>query len=487
MAEPQAPHSSRFQWLPNSLLNPVAIFLVVLVVALIYVSQQDSVPQYVELFDGYQPTKPEINRIMIAFSQSDLDGYQVVEDRIHVPTSEKAKYLSAVHDSHAVPSVLQNEKSIDANIFLSRSQQQALRQDHKKRQIRDMILLLPFVREAWLELDWSDSNYYQQNKGSAIVMVRLSNGQAITRQQVNTIKGIVGGAFSDIPTSQIVVADANMGISYNDLDDSSQSELIEFVSWRMQRRIHYSERLAGLLNEFPGLRIEVEVRKPKRLSNKPDTEKIAKKIPTKFAIHETRMKLNTNGVARIPTERLPQVAYSNNDHNATSTASYRTPAADNANQSLEVVDVFLKVPAELANATRNTPLNSQDKSERKNGFDTLKSQLTARVRSTFPELGDTDQLNVLISVIENPGTKRQEQSNAISSAIQMYWPIVAALAIGLIGIVVSRRPSPDMVVSPRSNEQHLDPQELETQLTTLIDKDPEAAAKVIKNWIRDAG
>lgn len=476
---------------PNNL--PIVAIVVLIIGAAVYAAIQSNQPESCELFEGYSPTTTEKSRIFIALGKSNLNGYTIESGKIMVPHSQKPKYLAAIQDEQAVPQTLQKEKEATANPFLPKSQQAALALERKKRQIRDMIQRLPFVAEAWFEMDWAPSDsVYQPDQHSAVVMVTLNNAKALTRQQVTAIQGMVGGAIAKIDASQVVVTDANMGVSYRDLNDHSQSELIELVNWKMDRKIYYLERLQDLNEQYPGIQFDIEIQVDKTSSQPERLPRSAKNPPVKLAHFNEEMTLNGAGevsaaqtVIAIPSRVEIQ------PHSQVQPAKHIVPSVAttlSSTRKTESLVIHVRVPIEYTLPIDNEQSASPD--SRLKQVAQFKTRLAEEIRLKLAgNRGTAPKTKLVLSILDQHPRSADQIKTTIAEASQLYWPLCAVVVICIGTVLFSRRQTqqPLNVESTNTTDQELAPEQLQTQLTELIDQDPESAAKVIKNWIRDAG
>ena len=469
------------QLLYNSNLQVFAVIILLIAVAIAMMVQTQQ-PRLCELFEGYTPTTTEQSRVLIALGKANLNEYSVQNGNIWIPPSLKPKYLAAIHDEDALPQALQKEKEASTNPFLPKSQQNAIALDRKKRQIRDMIQRLPFVQEAWFEMDRAASDsVYQPDVHSAVVMVTLNDSKALTRQQVVTIQGIVGGSIAKIKPNQVVVTDANMGISYHDLNDTNQSELIDLVNWKMSRRIHYMERMQEFIDEFPGIQIDIDVRIQDRLPAQP---RQVSKPPAKLANAIKEITLNGSG-------EVAHASYLTPNNLNGSSYSPAQPAIHVTSEKIhssnrESLVVHVRVPEEFAKLSK-----TENRELAKNGgnpAELFKIELSERIRDRLGVNPSETPLTLAVSILPlNQNGLVPSPTKRIPDAVKRYWPLAAVLVIGIGVVILNRKPNSPLVANDRNAlEVQPAPEDLQVQLNELIDKDPEAAAKVLKNWIRDA-
>lgn len=482
----------------NWISQPSNRWWVTLVVLIVFavglgVVMQSNQQHFCSLFDGYEVTPAEKHRILIALGNANLNVYEVRGDQILVPTNEKAKYLATIDDEQAMPLIYQQRQDPKPNLFLPRSQQAMMEQNRKKRQVREMVLRLPFVREAWFEIDWAESNSaFRKTEHSAVVLIRTAKQDVLNRQQVQTIQGLVAGAIAGLQPHEVVVTDANIGVSYHNLDERRQSELIEQVTWKMGRRQHYHERLQHLMHEYPGMELEIEVERS--ADGAVETEDvIASEVPAKFAgnllptsnrLPAQRMRLNGGGSVyeSEQPDQFKRDLY-------VSRASFDQPAISRALRVSEAVRIQVRLPdTTIRNHLFSVEVNGGE-AER---YEILKSEITSKIKAIVP-VSVLDASAPIMFVRDSCGVKPVNQSNVFAKVFKEYWPFAALALLGYTAIVFSRsgQPVPEETSSRirmSSEEQSptLDEAELQSQLASLIDSHPEAAAEVLKNWIRDS-
>ena len=466
------------------------------------VNQQN---QMCPLFQDYQTTDAERHHILTALGVTKLDTFHIQEGKIFVPSAEKGKYLAAIKEENALPAIYKQTEEPQPSIFMSKSQQRIVLLNRKKQKVRDMILRLPFVSEVWFEMDWAKSDKaFQADQHSAVVMVRLKNQTALTKRQVKTIQGIVTGAIANIEARQVVVTDANVGISYQDLSDSEQSELIDMVNWKMKRRQHYLDQLQDLALEFPGLEIQVEV--IQKGSGQPvdfaPKEKIASGVPSKLAMLPSHAPIQKNGKLSLNSTETASIddpaLFANPsihaaDENVITVGFEQTVAASPEKSTLspptqnsENVRIQIRVPQSLFAEYCSTSSKIDCKTSAQ--FAELKTRIIDRIRSIIPAETLAAKMPISVSMAADCRS-RTADSKSLTDSISQFWPFIAVAVFGLIGLVWNRNGATSRVPVEHSiaaENSRANAEDLQNQLTNLIDDDPVAAAKVIKNWIRNS-
>jgi hypothetical protein len=206
--------------------------LVTLVV--LQVSKQPQSPAMVELFVECKLRNSDLNRIQVALGKAGQRDYQIIGHRLLVPQRQHAEYIQALIDHDAIPLHLrEGEKTTSlGNPFLTHSQQVSLQREQRKQKLQNLITLLPFVDQAWLEMDDpADRTAFRQHTQSAVVSIRPVQQQPLLEPQIVTIREMVAGAISGIHPEQVVVIDLDSGNAYRGAIEAAPLE----QKWIAQR------------------------------------------------------------------------------------------------------------------------------------------------------------------------------------------------------------------------------------------------------------
>ena len=139
--------------------------------------------------------------------------------------------------------------------------------------------------------------------------------------------------------------------------------------------------------------------------------------------------------------------------------------------------------------------------ERETRFNQLKTEIARSVAPLIATTGQSVNNNVVtINLIPPVTPPPSEFVQQLQVFLQRNWPSVAVLLIGIVLISLitqpgrpsanrvsqsAERPTPTLPIrAVEERDEHR--QAAEVRLSKLIEQDPDAAAKVIENWIRDA-
>ena len=131
--------------------------ITVAILAILHVSQQHSNAPMQEFLQGCKLQSRDLHRMQIAFGQAGLNEFKIKDGVIWVPRARHSSYLAAATEHNAIPAELKLTEDLDesdsGNPFLSRSQQEYRNHLNQKKQVRDMVVRLPYVDQAWFEME----------------------------------------------------------------------------------------------------------------------------------------------------------------------------------------------------------------------------------------------------------------------------------------------------------------------------------------------
>ena len=498
----------------------------VMILAILQVRQQQVNAPMQELLQGCKLKTRDLHRIQLAFGQSGLNDFKIKDGTVWVPCHQHSSYLTAANDLHAIPVELklaQDSALGNAdNPFLSRSQRAYREHLRQKHQIQEMVIRLPYVDQAWCEMDQPPrQNAFSTTHRSAVLSVQTAPECQLKVAHVDTIKQMVAGALTDLPIENIVVIDLNNGFAYqNNIDQLTQKQL-ELHQIAANQKRFYESRVQEILLDYPGVNVRVDVAVNEILV---DVEPEAATTPLPIAQQATPPSAGANGVVSLEPEAPQQATV--------------VPVPTEPRTTVELdkqLNIFVEVPTEalyvalgepterkkhFTAKTRQASIDQQTKVK----FEQLKSTIIGRLLPLFPsesgagsllaEQGNSLDFKLLPAIVQAKPATTDWMSRAKTS-FETNWPSLGVLAIGALLLTLVFRRSDQFqsstdqyhpVVgsgSADSNAYELsihgtndgisvnqpetpNTPDAEVQLTKLIQEDPNSAAKIIETWIRDA-
>ena len=502
---------SRVNELPRSTRFVISLLALVCAVLGVHYGMQTQKPGMCCLLGEARIQPHDLQRMQIAFGKAGLNDFAVVDRQIQVPVDQRASYLKVLSEKEVLPSHLKEDADPNASLnpFMSMAQQKIMRQNEKKRMVKDTISRLPFVEQAWFEMDVADSkNAFQPSQQTAIVSVTPIDGQPLDGVQVQTIRQIVQGSLAGIRAEQVVVTDLTAGRAFSGATQQASLPAMtpsEPVSSPVDTREDYfSDRIHDALTSYDGVVVDVNYESESRYPESGQGARFAElpshlvqkphfdEIPEELA--------GANGVVSIEDDLIEDVPVDNS--RIEMARNLRPVEVEKVTVSLVVPEtvVLSRYGAPQVRTLFGFPLEEVPATYVDDQFERMKSELIEKVRPVLPIASFEDSESYPISVV----LERQAASTPIGNMVQLQdwmlqnWPTVSVALVGLLMLIVVTRgkaseppvPSTDLLSidseAIQTAESETAKSETEEQLTRLVEQDPDAAAEVIKSWIRKA-
>ena len=298
---------NRFQQLTNGFgqfvqtmtpgLRVVALLLViVIVVSLTLLFQTSHVTTTELLFDGQSFTHSELQRIEVAFAKAKLSDHEIVGRVVRIPSKSRTEYISAIAEAgilgpaqtHAADAL--NSKSL----FELPTQNRARIEMAKQQDLAEVIRKLPSVEEAWVRVNVEEvSRLPRKVNVSASVKVQCGSGTKLPPDTAQMIRQIVASEYEELTPVDVGVFDLTSGKSH------SAGEQIESVlaanhhNLRTeQRERHLQETVERSLHAYPGSRVVVNTRLNATADPRPEQICVFVQIPRSHYIRTWEAKEN---------------------------------------------------------------------------------------------------------------------------------------------------------------------------------------------------
>lgn len=505
---------------PHSRAIAVGI-LVLAILAVLQVNQMHRTAPMCPLLENCQLSASDMERMEFALGKSGLNEFRVEDGELLVPQRLHGSYLKAIADQNAIPSHLRDDEPVvpSINPFMSRSQQRLIAENEKKRQIREMVSRLPFVDQAWFEMDAvAGGSAFEPDVQSAVISVRPPSGVLLDVHQVTTLRQMIGGALAGIDPADIVVIDVSAGYAHQSGNTATQFNPVS-ISQRpvLEQKSYYTNQIRQALSNYGDEYADVEVDVQIDLFEvTAPVQHASFARPEKSEISSRANVIGTNGAASIydtPVEVQPTL------QTATPTPQQRFDSR---------VRVAMSVPQKIVDGLPNTfvvpsPTGQSNPSPTPQAkFERLRRELVDVVRPVLPasSFQQESPFPVSISMIRKPTVVATSWQTAVATFFKKHWPSMAVLGIGLVLLtLMTRNQVPETVASEVANAQTQDivsiastqPQvgmaedtriprpdaalaqpedyakrDAERKLNQLFEQDPDSAVKVIESWIRDA-
>lgn len=492
------------------------------------------------IYPDCQLKSVDLQRMQIALSRSGLKEFAVKDNQLLVPQQHHAQYLQVLSDQNAVPTELQDKTASTAmtNPFLSHSQQLSIQRESRNRKLQEMLMQLPFVEQACFEMDETiERGAFRTPEKSAVVTIRPQHHQPLLEQQIYTIRQLVGGAVSSLNHDRIVIVDLATGFAHqgNAINEEWEQKLnAQRAVFSKQQNLE--KRLREAMRHFQGLKITVLMEAPAESEDQTARnvkelipEPVVSSIPVTTAeIEDEQLLVGANGQVSLQClepsvvlESAPQQDLKDKESDVGTmvqlTAAIEPASTSLLSRSREKVTVMIEVPEQylISRFDRSDGIDLQRSKIRgshrdqhrfvQNWLATLKPEIEQTIRPVLAMQG-FDNAPLVYNVIPVSTDAKSDWGQTVGSLLAENWPSLAVLIIGmtLISLITERGKS--KLRQSRSSSEPLreevaesnckvpplklsDAEPSETtklQLSQMIENDPDTAARVIENWIRDA-
>lgn len=495
------------RWFAQPRVRAFGIAIVVLaILAVLQVNHLKRDKAMCELLTGCHLQNEEIQRMQVAFSSAGMSEFQIRDHSVFVPTMEHSEYMKVASDAGALPASLTDHdaQADGSNPFLSRSQQKSIELTRKKQKVRHLVKQLPFVDQVEFEMDRSQSNnVFNPQTQKAVVSIRSKDDVVMTDRDVDTVRQMISGAVADLHAKDIVVIDIKNGLSYQNLNDKTTERQLRAQRVKFSQQQFYKSRVVEALSGYDGVKIRVDVTIREGVIRQ---EKVAMVPQTTLAQNPVDAQLpspGANGVVSIEIEE-PKPPVQLVSH------VVKTPTLEK--QVSVVVDVseaavfsVMGRPEANMKSAESRKLSIKQQTQKK--FEQVRRDIVARVKGVLPpteNLADSSQVVVNL-IASTPIAVVDTRWSWIEQQFNSHWPSVLVVAIGLLlltmvtrhgvveetGPVVTHRSGDVLSINGAEGDsangaQVANAVDPEIRLSQMIEEDPDAAAKIIETWIRDA-
>ncbi len=439
----------------------------------------------------------DLARMQLAFGKAGLSDFQIRGRQVYVDQTKQDLYLKALAEQDALPDISHSlyEPESSADFWSNRQQQHEKSLVRKKKMIRQMIMQLEFVADAHVDLDeLTEPGFPPKTSRKLAVVVRPRAERILERHQVRAIRDTVLGQVAGLERRDVVITDIAAGHAYNaeTLDDGALPAGDSLV-WLEQARL--TQRLTDWLARYsPTADINVRLVEVESQAASPSPAPIAAVAgdsAVAVATIEPPPTVLVNQPVSIAEEQVADPAASNPP-----TSAHPAPLGRHF-----IIQARVHIPCDcqttLADATR--PLAESQRRQ-------LESSIAAELRpllacESLPCQVGTVEVTIEPQPISTAPAAAQPWGTALGWTRQnSLWALLVAGAalLGAVAWLLRPRSEPQSEPTPapqysarvweaRERAAHIPlNDETRQRLRKVVSDDPDRAAEIIKNWIRDA-
>jgi hypothetical protein len=447
----------------------------------------------------------EAAQIRLVLVQNGRAGFQIEQGRLLVPAGEQAACLQALVEANALPEALLDadaEALPSINPFLSQSHQQLVQQQHRARQVRRLLAGLPFVCEATVQLDSQPTaSMYTGPDLRCVASIRPHGRLVLDASELRTIKENLLAAIAGLDAGRIVINDLNSGVAWNGAELPVSAT--PAIALEQLQRIRQCEHQVGLvLAGWPGVSCRVvesaAATTPMPLASAGD----GAPPPEAASNSAARVAPGSNSRVRIPVllphQTREQLQQGRNALPASASGRGNSLAVE-LTVTPEAIDHYLALHSRGESGDRATHSLTAGNTEavragiRKELLDMIGKSWQLANAGPLPSLDVRFSAPPEVPVPAGP-TNRASWNGWRAGTV---WALGSGLVLcGLLTVTMRRRRLKPAAIEPESAQRpdvwfdnsgdSANRDRIRRQIDDLIDRNPEAAAKVIQTWIRDA-
>ena len=244
---------------------------VVVVLSVVTIGRNFASNQREWLFGGRKFGSEQLIAVEAALSEAGLLEYRIENDRVSVPRQRRTQYIAALGKAGALPEGIETEMDplLKRPDFLETPSQRQLRYKvAKQRQLARLVKSLEGIDEAYVQYDVKGSGSFKKTVvATATVAVRPTAGTLLGPTRLRSIRQLVAGSIADLRLTDITVTDLSTNFSYAGDDDPS----IQIEHERLLLKTKYEEewiaKITNVLSFIPDIGVVANVALGKATEN----------------------------------------------------------------------------------------------------------------------------------------------------------------------------------------------------------------------------
>lgn len=278
------------------------LLLTAIVVGLAFLTTNAASEPDEYLLSGQPFSQTELAKMEAAFAKANLNGYEIVADRVRIPRGQKAAYVAALVDGDALPpnpATFMDLATSDANPFESKQQREAKLKHAREKQLSHVVSHMNGIRTATVTYDEQEKGGFPRRvEKTAVAAVWSESSNGLDEKQVRSIRDFVAGSIAGLSRENVTVIDQTLGISYAGGEGGFHSIADDPYAARKRRyEEEWRQKIQQTLSMIPGVIVGVNVElDPELIHDKASVEYDPKKTAA-VAVKENRKSASSNAPA----------------------------------------------------------------------------------------------------------------------------------------------------------------------------------------------
>jgi flagellar biosynthesis/type III secretory pathway M-ring protein FliF/YscJ len=286
-------------------LRVVALLLIVAIVISFNLLFQSTASTTQFLFDGRGFTESELHSIEIAFAKAKLSEYEIVGRRLRVPAKLYAEYVTAF-DNAGVKDPIQSyatEQIYSPNIFESNVQKENRIHHAAEQDLARNIRTLPGIEDAFVRVNIKQEGGLQRTvSAAASVNVKCESADVLNADTAQTIRMIVADCYPALEPINVNVIDLVSKRKYP-AGVATDAAANDPMARRQAIENFWQQKLASSLQSYEGVQIVVNVAPENEpITGATEQFRVFVNVPTSFYVNawQSRNQLSTGVQGAIP-------------------------------------------------------------------------------------------------------------------------------------------------------------------------------------------
>ncbi|HIA19065.1 MAG TPA: hypothetical protein EYN70_06545 [Planctomycetaceae bacterium] len=252
---------------PTGILSPAKRWFVVALLCLVIFSVvmlwQPSATEYADLFSGRQFSSAELTQVEQAFAAARLDPWQIVDGRVGVPRDQKSAYLAALQDV-IEPDTLNADMDLalkNSSLWEPRHIKDLKIKHAEEKQLSRMLASMKFIEDVTVRKDQIDNRGLRGSRETtALAAVKPTRGLQLDADKAYAIRNAVAACYAGLSMEHVTVLDLNSGRVFGGDTQAGAVATDPYASRKRHFEQLYQDRIrAELSPDIAGVTIEMYV------------------------------------------------------------------------------------------------------------------------------------------------------------------------------------------------------------------------------------
>jgi len=252
-----------YRGLPSGSRLAAVIATIVVIGGLSYFGLRQAVVEKVELMPGATITKGQLPLIEAAFAKAKLTGYEIQGTKIRVPRGQEAAFMAALADAKALPPDFGralSEAVNSGNPFENSRQREERLKVARQAELALIIRSMEGIENAYVLYDIDERPGFNQEKLiTATVGVKPVGGAQLDEARVNAIRHLMAGAIAGLKPENVTVSDLNGRTWYGKPKETESFDECFRLSLIRTYEQDLKAKILNALSFIPGVTVELSV------------------------------------------------------------------------------------------------------------------------------------------------------------------------------------------------------------------------------------